>query len=950
MANTVPERQTNETELREAREFSMRNDERSLRILHRISLRTGPFQTEARRAFLFLRRQKPGKSVAMKNLELGLKPEALEEIERAVNEERMLYGEETPERTLFLEMRTDAQNTVRDIRAQGDREHAAAIYELIPDTEKKESLLYQEANEVLQNVVEAMGIKRPIVLEITRNPEMNAFVLAAEKQGGPMEDASAGPLRVYVNAGLFIILERVMRQKGSGFTKDHLAGVLGHELQHLRQSKHNPDIAHSDAKLSQRLEYDADLVSIESADRAGYNPVAMIEVLRAVASLTGGLKEAAGHYFGGTHPMSANRVGDLLDAYNRADRVFYSADAEQRPFEERIFVQAEAWTRKWLRETVAEAKDWSDWNRIAEELERDPNATFADAEMALETFKIQLEARAVLSEAARELRTGELGLRDALVYAANALVSDEKIYFPLWRSLMEDPPYRGNDWLSSGSKVPALGRSALLHLVTKSTNAVHHEDPGLDGSVDRNEIKRLVDSVHADTLLVPKAFADGPFETIEDLYDENNEQTEAFWTKVSLTAGYGAILPADRRQAMALLTARAFWYPRSIGVLYENEDVALKIAVLKDLESMGSKPSGPETSNMSPAQWGQAFGALTNRVATIRAETVRAAVVAPETGDRALELNRGIALAPFDGLSFDETNGALPGATDATRERLRVQDRLFVSARRLFDRDLSLASAEERLGSTIADVPEAKDWMFRRAVVDYVFAKERPAVMPISSAADVEKFGSVRDYFRLVPTSIRRQNGYDLPSDIRDYNQRNAKHADEVTMSMVGELIGADQARKMESFRPEDIGDRLRDIRELANNPLLYRAIHGQVYNPQIKEITKLLGTHEGTSAMKKKLFTRWTQESLRSAGNTLEKDDPKPTASSFEITFQKVRGFFDGEIARETDRKKWEQTRASKRQFSLKATEFYAAAFADDLQELKGLSPTEIDPFQETT
>lgn len=950
MINAVPERTSVESESRESRGFLMRNDERSLRILHRISLRPGPFQVDARRAFLYLKRQKLGAPVAMKNLELGLRSEALEEIERAVDEERLLYGEKTSERMAFLEMRADVQRTVREMKAQGDRELVSAMDELIPDAEKRESPLYREASEVLKNVAEAMGIRRPIVLEITRNPQMNAFVLANEKQGGPMDDASAGPLRVYVNAGLISTLDKVMRQTGSRFTKDHLAGILGHELQHLRQPKHNADVAHGDAKLSQRLEYDADLVAIESADLAGYNPAAMIEVLQAVATMTGGLKEAVGHYFGGTHPMSANRVGDLLDAYNRADRVFYSADVAQQPFDDAIFAEADRWTRERLRKEVSEAQDWTDWDRVVEALEADPNATFADAEMVLEGFRVQLEARAVLSEAAHELRTGELGLRDALLYAANALMSEEKIYFPLWNSLADDAPHASDSWYSTGSgQVPAIGRSTLLRLVTDSPDVSVHEDPGLADSVDRKQIQRLVDSIHADTLLVPRSFENGPFRTIEDLYDEDSDQAREFWIKVARTSGYGATPLADRRQAMALLVSRAFWYPRKIGVTYQNEEVALKLGVLRDLES--SKITGPEISSMSPAEWGQALGALTNRIATIRTEAERAVVETERpAGERAPELNRGIDLAPFVGLTFDDSNGTLPGATEATRERLRVQDRLFAVARRLFDRELGQAVAEERLGHSIPDISEAKDWMFRRAVVDYVFAKDRKVVMPIASRQDVARFGAVRDYFRLVPTSVRRQNGYGLPGDLRAYNQRHAKNVDETTTSMVGELVAADQSRKQDAFRSEDIGDRLREIRQLANTPLLSRAIHSQVYNPQSEEIKKLLGTHQGTFQMKRRLFTQWAQESLRSVGNILEAEAPRSETGPLNRAFQNVRGFFNAEIAREVERAEYDRSTASKRKFSLAATRFYAAAFADDAREIGAISPVEIDPFQETT
>lgn len=540
----------------------MRNDERILRILHEISLRSDDLEstTGARRAFVFLKRQKPGEIVEMNDAALGLSLETLAAVEREVNTERLLFGEETPERTAFLEMRADVQKTIRELRARGDRERIAATLDLIPDREKREMTLFQEANKVLQDVAAAMGIRRPIVLELTRESRLNAFVLNSEREGVSLDDASASPMHVYVSVGLFSSLDALLQERAqTRLTVDHFAGIVAHELQHLRQPEYNSDKPPEDKVVARRFEYDADLTAMDSMDRAGYNPMALVEAFEAITRPHMSPPSTMAHYFAGVHPLTENRVKDLKQELNRSDRVFWSANVNEEtgkiatlPFSEGIYGEIEGWNRESLLKILSGAIRWSDWEEVAGHLERDPNATFLDAEMAISTLKVQLEARAVLSEAAHELRTGELGLRDALLYSANAQISGRKVYLNLWNRL--------NGESGSYGEIPSYGRNVLSQLSEDAVALASHEDPGLTGCIRLPAVKKLLETIYVDTFLVPKLLPDGPFKTIDDLTRASSEQADKFWQENFPTSTYdGAPLPADRSKAMLLLVARLLW-------------------------------------------------------------------------------------------------------------------------------------------------------------------------------------------------------------------------------------------------------------------------------------------------------------------------------------------------------------------------------------------------------
>ncbi len=960
MANTVPERTTIEGETRESRGFSMRNDERSLAILHRISLRPGPFQTEARRAFLFLERQKPGASVAMKNSELGLDPETLEAIERAVDEERLLYGEETSERKAFREMRADVQETVREMKAQGDREYTAAMDELIPNAEKKESVLYREASEILQNVAREMGIKRPVILEITRNPEMNAFILRSEQEGGRLDDASAKPLHVYVNAGMFTNMQKAFGAKGQTFTRDHLAGILGHELQHLRQPRYNMDEPGKDAALSQRFEYDADLVAMESMDKAGYNPMALIQMMEVIQKVDGNLRGAFQHYFGGTHPLSENRVKDLLAEFHRPERVFFSADVEAQPFSASVHGEAEAWTRDRLRARL-KTEDLAGFDVIIEDIENDPRATFADAEMAMQAFKIHLEIRAVLSEAAQELETGALGLRDAMLYAANAKVSGNPIRLDLWDSLVEMSPARdGRDRIPPSHALEMLGMQAAW-----KSDAAAHRDPQLDGSIRTDHISVLVNATFKDTFLIPEPLADGPFRSLDDLADVSNEIAPRFWGRLS-TNWQPRAIPTDRKAAILALMARAFWLKREIVVHYGGDDVAIKQAVLASLEQ--PRTAVPETSAMSPTDWGQAIGALSRRVATIRKEVERVAVQMPDGPKEVPSMYRNMDVDPFAGLPSTCAD-PVPGvhATDATRERLRIQNRLLAVARHLFDRDLSQSNVQDRIGAVPADVPEVKDWLFRRATTDYLFSRDTATTFPVATVDGLDRFSVVKDYFRVVPTSLRRLRGYNLIGDT--YLRDRAGVVDALTTNMTGSVIGSSQRRKLETFKPEDVGDRLRDIRTIANNALLTSAVHSgkpdhSVVDVSNAEVAALVSVHQNLEAQKRELFSKWVRGGL-GHGRLLHDNAAEilgdrtrmprsvvdPAESALGRALRVIRTAFESRNSRniaslDAIAALNARNEDIARRFAIAATNFYAAAFADNAQEIRSLQPGEIKPI----
>jgi len=119
---------------------------------------------------------------------------------------------------------------------------------------------------------------------------------------------------VFVSKGLLDELDRYLKQEGkAGVSRDHIAFILAHELQHSVQRFDSFGQSWSEKTGdSRKKEYDADTESIFLSDLVGYNPNAALDVMEffIYAENNATLKERMGRVFG-THPQSVDRRNRL---------------------------------------------------------------------------------------------------------------------------------------------------------------------------------------------------------------------------------------------------------------------------------------------------------------------------------------------------------------------------------------------------------------------------------------------------------------------------------------------------------------------------------------------------------------------------------------------------------------------------------------------------------------
>ncbi len=143
-----------------------------------------------------------------------------------IENERICYGEITPQVKEFEESRDQLNGSIRKLRERLQWESIKVSTELMGEEEKKESKLFEELNEVVQDLARELGFTRPVILEITRSRECNAFVLNVAREGG-IDGGNAVPLRFFVHAGLIESAGKLLASDKKQLTRDHLAAVLG---------------------------------------------------------------------------------------------------------------------------------------------------------------------------------------------------------------------------------------------------------------------------------------------------------------------------------------------------------------------------------------------------------------------------------------------------------------------------------------------------------------------------------------------------------------------------------------------------------------------------------------------------------------------------------------------------------------------------------------------------
>lgn len=566
--STLVERIQQQEQYRARPELRVLRTTKSLEILHRISFTNPELFETAARAFQMVNRAEEGQEVKLTAKDLGVEEEIVAQLLIEIDRERLLQGDQdVMERKVFLEARKETQQLVKEIRSRGLREYVDGMDELMTDKEKETSELYREMNEVLQNVAREMGFRRPVVVEITRSAELNAFIFQVDKEGESYNEPSDEPVRVFVHAGLVSRLDQVLKKMGtSGITKDHLAGLLGHELQHVIQPEYDLDKPPQDKDISKRFEYDSDLAGMEAADRAGYNPRGSIELYQALAKLSQNTPEKLIAHFFGKHPISENRVKALEGEFQRPERVWFSADVTPESLSVEAVTESKELSRDVLLKKIDDARTSEDWDAILRSIEENPRATFQDAEYAMRAYKVFLDAQSWTVAAINELETGALGLSQALVYAANAAISNKKR--PSDIKIWSKKPFHENEWSKKVTRLYGIVTHHISRLDKTNLPSVLPVSTEKQGEM----IKTFREGVFAEASLLPLSVDEQPIQSLQELIENTTPAAKLFWDHMQMDN----IDQVDKREVVLSRMAKIFGQGEFIHVSRSEEDMTLR--------------------------------------------------------------------------------------------------------------------------------------------------------------------------------------------------------------------------------------------------------------------------------------------------------------------------------------------------------------------------------------
>lgn len=925
-----------ETEQREL--FSISRSERTLRILHRISLRSGKLRELARNVFYVLKDTPEGGSLQVDPSYFDSTRELAAALRYEVDSERLLYGEEdVPERQEFLRNRQNTQEHIRELKLRLGREQVNAETELLNEREKRESVLYQDVNQVLQDVARELGFQRPVALEISRTPMFNAFILRMAKEGQDFSKPSAEPIHVFVNAGLIRDLDKMFQEEGMVFTKDHLAGILGHELKHLTQPEYDLDDPGSQgAEVTQRHEYDADVGGFEAADHAGYNPRATIETYQMVAKKMGkGWQEAFNHYFQRTHPMSENRVKNLLEEYHRGDRILYSATAEYQPFSAGALDEAKNLVREELHQKLAAARSLDDWHTILDGIEHDPRATVRDMEVAMNYYKMHLDVRSAVAIAVRELRTGELGLRDAVLYTLNAYASGQPLHFDLLEGQYE-------------IQVPDLMLKDLLPVVSQEalSDLEQEYDPSI---VHTSQIKEIVDFTYEQTLMAP--LEQPTFASLEEALDPS------LWPD-QLVRRFSGKTRAEMFNFLIEQIATRILAGANAHTTFLEDDIDLKEAILKAMREVPgatAEESGPDVNEAFPKDFSGIRKALERRVSSSGIQLGRGPDVSIK---RPRSREYRLIARPFHSpVPVDEGVAQTTPLNQLTARFLQI-------ARSQFEIALGPERSRELTGQVIPNVPAVQDWLFKRYYHAFLFKLPDPE-FPIRSLSELREWGVLPEYVRLLPLHLRR-----LASPRPDQIAlRYLPGPDYPTQSMVGQIAQGQFFDEMNTLTLKDLGDQLHRIRARRHHPVLKAIYEARGEKPGFSEQAEeeLKSCYENSISLwrgKTQLVERWLAEGLKL--ESVDRTTFLQESKALLVGIAREQGLPDdfflrsfgqekfGEeswwqmlkraLARKREREPtWQEKEHIQKQVDRLASEFFAAHFVDDAEELSLMRPGSI-------
>lgn len=923
------------------------HDERTLRIVHRLSLRDGKLKSLAHEVFYKLVAVGKQGKVQIDATELQVPEPLLVALRFEIESQRLLYGDESvPERQAFLESRRNTQEHIRKLRLRLDREYVDGTTELLTEKEKSESMLHAEVKEILVNVARELGFQRPVELEVTRDPNFGAFILTMAKEGQDYHLPSAEPVRVFVNAGLMRKFQQMFVEEGQQFTKDHLAGILGHELRHLMQPEYDLDHPGNQAKddASKRLEYDADVAGMEAADQAGYNPMAMIENFELMRKkMNSGWKEKLAHYFSQTHPLDENRVKNLYEEYHRPDRVLYSATAEYQEFSPEVFLEAKELSREELLEKLTAVRSIAGWQAILDEIEQNPRTTLRDVEVALNFFKVHLDVRSAMAAAVRELQTGELGLREAILYSCNAqFLPGKQARF---------------DLLVDAGSIPIYIKENIIGDIAKEEESELLKEYGIS-IIDPKEVRKIVDYTYEHLLMEP--VEGGPFSKVDDLFDLDSDEAQKLWK-----TGHAKQIEEARDTLIAKMTILLL-RGISMNLGYSGEVLEAKEAILAEM----AKAREPEATTAAfPKNFGDIVAAVQRRV-SVSGEPLN---ITRSPGPKKNERERvyGLSAHTFHGPEL--VDGQIQIEAGQTPLR-RLTARLIRLARTQFDKSLSPEACHAKLGEPVADVAEVKDWLFEKAYVAPLMpSMDVPMhAIPLRTVEQLERWEPLGQYIRVLPTHERRLRA---PNHAEVNAYLPETHAFQL-INQLSIILKAQLTHHVAGASITEIGSNIERTRVLGHNrvlsPLMAKAHYERwhdVEHPALKEILNQMTTPYGAKVA---LVSRWIKEGLGV-------DDQGPILGQTEqfireskvilIEAAKAKGlpadFFLKQFHERQDKQEtwadWlrkimpkifkssepkEDWTEVKRQLERVASEFFAAHFADGAHELTHVKPATIHDF----
>lgn len=837
-------------------------DDRTLLILQRIRLLGSGTSPLAAAAIEQLLQAPADTAVRISFTEPEHSPDWIQALRYEINRERLQYGDVTvAERQEFLERRQPVQEATRQLRKRLHREYFCTTEEALTEHERGESKLYEEIDGIVQNISEAMGFQRPLVLELTRETTMNAYILRAEKLDEDFMLPSTEPVHVFVQVGMITKLRDMFNEQGKVFTKDHLASMIGHELRHLQQKKYQPDEhqAGKQADEQVRFEYDADLGGMEGADLAGYNPQAAIELQRIllVANKKSNWREVIEHYFTKTHPITQSRLTALEEEYHRPERIMYNADQPYEPFSEAALDDGAELARERLLQKLEMARTVADWETLLDDIEQNPRATLRDGLMALDVFRLQLDMRTALAAVHDSLEHDRFGYRSALVYEANLVAAGESLHCSLFHLRKPDNRYSR---VSSDDDYRGKVLGDLVRNPTTDDVALYDA-----ASMSAEVMGRAVEFHRQHVVLVPpEQRPTDPFTSFEDVFDYSNPAAVKFWRLENRSpAELPGAVQEKRQNLMINLTQRWLRGFEFEYILYDQESIDLKEAALTIFAEQSAKTVENITTAALPTipkSLAELAAVAAARLSRAQTETARAGATSQKSTFRPESKYREHC-HPFQ-------HAARIPDTALTETRFgQVYLRLEKILRKKFD----AATTPDQIRTITGELTEApmiiRDELFKRATRDSVYPRFAGQVIAIKDLGELKQWQVLPNVLRALPMYGEEHRFSHLPfakEDVHDYVGR----ANQVARPLLEMMAGA-VGMHIHGSNAEAIGAAAQQVRTLQNHPYfqeLYR--HQSTWKPA-PEIAAIAASAYASPAFYEKpaqrfLFQRWVSEGLR--------------------------------------------------------------------------------------